>query len=79
MTKQRFKPKKTRRPGPKRDRLIRYLKELVKDEKTLAVLSPKRMERIRILYELPECVVDECINEARNWWWKLPKFDGVAA
>ena len=65
----RFKKKTERKPGPKRDRLLSYLREIVSDEGTIKILnSKKRMDRIVILYGLPECVVTECCNEVKRWW-----------
>lgn len=64
----RFKIKKTPKPGPKRDRLLKYLKELVQHENSITFLNKKRIERITILYELPSCVINECINEVSRWW-----------
>lgn len=51
-----------RKPVPKRDRLIKYLKEIV-DADGVKILSHKRLQRICNLFELPDCVFNECKRE----------------
>lgn len=66
---QRFKPKRDRKPGPKRDRLLSYLKELVLHENSASILnSKKRTDNVIRLYGVPECVFEECSNEVKRWW-----------
>ena len=51
------------KPIPKRDRLIKYLKEII-DETGIKALSHKRLQRIANLFEMKECVFNECKHEA---------------
>lgn len=61
---------KHKKVNPKRDRLIKYLKEMV-DDKGTAFLSHKRLQSIEILFELPACVFRECKHEAYRYAKKI--------
>lgn len=53
--------------GPKRDRLINYIWDLV-NSKGWKTLNERRVERIQILYEVPECVLTEALNNCYSRW-----------
>ena len=56
---------------PKRDRLINYMKELIDDEQSLKMLTHNRLQRIATLFELPECVFNECKHEVFRYGKKV--------